>query len=144
MGVETFFFFFIIGTKPIVRRGAGTVRRYCPRCGDLRNFQEVTWQNYFSLFFFPLFPIGSAKSGYQCVSCGLPVAGDEETPGTPSHASGKFFPGESLVIQCPRCDGRMRVPLRDRGFQVSCPHCTWEFRVKGQTEPVPEARIDEQ
>ncbi len=137
------FIFIIMGTKPVVRRVGGIIRRRCLNCGDWRNFQETTWQNYFSLFFVPLFPVGAPRTAYTCVTCGLPL-GREAEGEEPAGEAGPALPaGESLVVQCPRCDGRMRVPLRERGFVAICPHCALEFKVKGQREGVPEALIKE-
>ncbi|MGE5597854.1 MAG: zinc-ribbon domain-containing protein [Bacteroidota bacterium] len=136
-------FFIIMGTRPIARRGEETVRGHCPRCRDLRNFTAVTWRNWLTFFFLPVLPLGAAKSGYACVSCDLMV----DTPRQPeTAAAGSPGPsalpaGEGVVLQCPRCDGRMRAPLRERGFVAVCPHCAKEFRVKGQREPVPEAEV---
>jgi hypothetical protein len=136
------FFFIIMGTKPVIRRGGEIVKRHCPNCGDWRNFQETTWQNFFSVFFIPLFPLGAPRIAYTCVTCGLPLSREAAAGPGPVQEEGPPFPaGETLIVQCPRCDGRMRIPLRERGFIAVCPHCTLEFRVKGQREAVPEAGI---
>mgnify|MGYP005839999167 CR=1 FL=1 len=140
------FFFIVLGTRPIIRPGAEIVRRPCPNCGDWRNFQEVTWRNYFTLFFVPVFPLGPPRRGYACVSCGLTMSA--EAAHAPAAIREEARPegrwtGETLVVQCPRCDGRMRVPLRERGFVAICPHCTKEFRVKGERSAIPEAEIRE-
>ena len=133
-----------MGTKPVIRHSGGTVRRHCPNCGDWRNFQETTWQNFFSVFFIPLFPLSAPRTAYTCVTCGLPLSREAaEGPEPVREERPALANGESLVVQCPRCDGRMRVPLRERGFTAVCPHCTLEFRVKGQREGVPEALVKE-
>ena len=137
-----------MGTRPVFRRGGETARRYCPRCRDLRNFSTVTWQNYFALFFIPLFPLGRPEAGCECVSCRAVVGGAEAAarpePGPWTAVSPALPPGESLAVQCPRCDGRMRVPLRERGFTATCPHCTLRFKVNGQRESIPEATVEEE
>jgi len=139
------FFFLVMGTRPVIGRGSANERRHCPRCGDLRNFRKINWRNYFTLFFVPLIPINAAKQGLECVSCGLMLTSEDhrEEPTPRQEAPPLLTPGESLVVQCPRCDGRMRVPLRERGFAAICPHCSLSFKIKGQREPVPEALIDE-
>ena len=123
------FFFIVLGTRPIIRPGAEIVRR-----------------NYFTLFFVPVFPLGPPRRGYACVSCGLTMSA--EAAHAPAAIREEARPegrwtGETLVVQCPRCDGRMRVPLRERGFVAICPHCTKEFRVKGERSAIPEAEIRE-
>ncbi|MGE5599812.1 MAG: zinc-ribbon domain-containing protein [Bacteroidota bacterium] len=139
------FFLIIIGARPVVRRGEGTIRRHCPRCGDLRNFTSVTWRNWLTFFFLPVLPLGAERHGYACASCDLMMdsstAAAEPAGETPAPLQRQA--GESLILQCPRCDGRMRVPLRERGFIAVCPHCAKEFRVKSQREPVPEAEVRE-
>lgn len=142
MGV-TAFFFIIMGTKPVVRRSGETIRRHCPNCADWRNFQETTWQNFFSVFFIPLFPVSATRTAYTCVTCGLPLSSRAAAEGPEPAIEGEkpILDGETLIVQCPRCDGRMRVPLRERGFTAICPHCTLEFGVKGQREGVPEAEV---
>ncbi|MGE5552175.1 MAG: zinc-ribbon domain-containing protein [Bacteroidota bacterium] len=140
------FFFILLGTRPMVRQGEATIRRYCPRCGDLRNFREVRWQNWLTLFFIPVFPLGRTNTGYACVTCSLAMDASMAADAPAEDQAGEdaaLTPGESLLVQCPRCDGRMRVPLRERGFVAICPHCAMEFRVKGQREAVPEAGIKE-
>lgn len=136
----------------MVRQGTDLIRRRCPACGDWRNFRMVSVQTYFTLFFVPLFPLGAARQGYSCVSCGLIVersaAENGARPAEEEREGGQGLTtddsaGEMLVVQCPRCDGRMKVPLRPRGFTAVCPHCAKEFRVKGQREPVPEGKIIE-
>ena len=136
------FFFIVLGTRPVIRRGTEVLRRVCPNCGDWRNFQEVRWRNYFTLFFIPLFPLGPERHGYACADCGLTMSVEAAQAPAPAYETRpEKWAGETLVVQCPRCDGRMRVPLRERGFVAICPHCTKEFRVKGQHEEVPEAEI---
>ena len=36
-------------------------------------------------------------------------------------------PAESAVIHCPKCDGRLRIPV-NRLLDITCPHCRQEFR----------------
>ena len=141
----------IIGIRPVViRRGTVTIGRCCPRCGGRRDCRKITWRNYFTLFFIPLFPVGTEKSGYECITCGLPVEGrDGERGWRAGEAAydgvGEAGPpaGERSIVQCPRCDGRMRVPLRERGVTAICPHCAKEFGVKGERGEVPEAEVRE-
>jgi uncharacterized Zn finger protein (UPF0148 family) len=46
-----------------------------------------------------------------------------------------------LVILCPRCEGAMSVPLREKRQEVLCPHCAMEFKVKGIKGTIPAATI---
>jgi len=126
----------------VVKQGTEIIRRPCPNCGDWRNFREVRWRNYFTLFFIPLFPVGPERQGYTCPACGLTLGVEAAQASVSVQETRPERSAEAtLVVQCPRCDGRMRVPLRERGFVAICPHCTKEFRVKGQHEEIPEAEI---
>ncbi len=42
----------------------------CPRCSMQRAYQLKSVDRYFSLYFIPLIPIGSAGTYVQCLSCG--------------------------------------------------------------------------
>ncbi|MGE5528212.1 MAG: zinc ribbon domain-containing protein [Patescibacteria group bacterium] len=129
-------FFIICGIRPVVKREGTDGRGFCPVCGDLRNLERITARSYFTLFFVPVFPVGRPETGYACNCCGNPVR-----PGAAEPARAPLAPGESLILQCPRCDGRMRAPLREQGYTAVCPHCAMAFRVMGQREEAPEAEV---
>lgn len=103
----------------------------------------MTLREYFTFFFVPVFPVSRPRESHACVTCGLPADGLAGEPAGEEEVTARSgaSPGESLIVQCPRCDGRMRVPLRERGYTAACPHCAKEFAVKGQREPVPEGKV---
>ncbi|MGQ9778723.1 MAG: zinc-ribbon domain-containing protein [Bacillota bacterium] len=84
-GVAAFFFFIVLGTRPVIKQGTDVLRRICPNCGDWRNFQEVRWRNYFTLFFIPLFPLGPERRGYACSACGLTMSVEAAHAPAPSY-----------------------------------------------------------
>ncbi len=48
---------------------AGSGEFHCPRCGPRRQFSLMVAKRYFTLYFIPLFPIGSAGEYLECLSC---------------------------------------------------------------------------
>jgi hypothetical protein len=48
----------------------GKISGYCPDCRGPRVFQGFGRSTWFTLYFIPVFPIGSAGGYYQCTSCG--------------------------------------------------------------------------
>jgi predicted RNA-binding Zn-ribbon protein involved in translation (DUF1610 family) len=61
-------FIFIIGVHPretVIDRGPF----YCPHCGQSRHYTQKEVRPYLSLYFIPLFPVGSAQTLYQCDTC---------------------------------------------------------------------------
>lgn len=47
--------------------GSGTF--HCPRCSMPRQFQHIEVKRYFTLYFIPLFPLGSSGQYVECTSC---------------------------------------------------------------------------
>src|SRR5690606_38999057 len=49
----------------------------CPVCGAPRNYSEIRTGRYFSLFFIPLIPLGSSRTGrVVCNQCGTEFDSD--------------------------------------------------------------------
>ena len=70
------FFFVIAGTKEVVSgRGEGSCEiRFCPRCGEPRRFHPAVRRNHVTLFFLPIFPLGSPRPCLTCERCKLCLA----------------------------------------------------------------------
>ena len=47
----------------------GNGQFYCPRCGDQAPYEHVDVRRYFTLYFIPLIPLGSAGEYIRCSSC---------------------------------------------------------------------------
>ncbi len=135
--------FFIFGLSPVKKPGRQVVRRHCPHCNDLRNFQESLVRQYISFFFIPIIPVTSATSFYICPSCGYGIAAEmmHESSAPEILAAPDCDPAGQIVIFCPRCEGAMAVPLSESRQEVTCPHCTMEFKVKGIQGNIPPARV---
>jgi hypothetical protein len=41
----------------------------CPQCGDERRYERKEVNRWFTLYFIPLFPIGSAGEYVECTKC---------------------------------------------------------------------------
>ncbi|HEY4238423.1 MAG TPA: zinc ribbon domain-containing protein [Kofleriaceae bacterium] len=55
------------------RNRAGVVRRgsfNCPRCGPGRDFEHKKVTRWFTLYFIPVIPLGTAGEYVQCRACG--------------------------------------------------------------------------
>lgn len=138
--------FLILGTSPVRKIGNSVLRCHCPRCSDIRNFQEVSIRQYLSFFFIPIFPIAKANTIYVCPTCkfGMTAAdaiasSRNELPEGTGAGRAAVPSGTRTVVFCPRCDGPMYLPTSERRQEVTCPHCTMEFTVKGVKGLVPEA-----
>ena len=137
-------FFVFLGFSPVKKAGTKVVRRHCPHCNDLRNFQEFLVRQYFSLFFIPIFPVSASTPIYTCSACGYSI-GQEMIHDNPA----PVFDGECpdpagrVIVFCPRCEGPMSIPLKEHRQEVCCPHCTMEFKVKGIKGTIPLANINE-
>ena len=138
--------FLIIGTAPVRKIGKTVIRRNCPRCSDIRNFQEVSVRQFLSFFFIPLIPISKPTSIYVCPTCKFGMSAEDATSNIVAEsvlrpAVAAAVPDERAVVFCTRCDGPMNVPLSERRQNVTCPHCSMEFTVKGAKGPIPDAVI---
>ncbi|TCL55356.1 zinc ribbon family protein [Hydrogenispora ethanolica] len=135
--------FFIFGFTPVKKTGQQTLRRHCPHCNDLRNFQEILVRQYISFFFIPIFPVSAATPLFTCSSCGYSIAQElmreAAAPEIPASPAGN--PAGQVVILCPRCEGAMALPLSESRQEVTCPHCAMEFKVKGIKDQIPAAII---
>lgn len=47
----------------------GTGEFHCPQCRAQRPFQHQKIQRYFTLYFIPLFPVGTIAEYISCVGC---------------------------------------------------------------------------
>lgn len=133
--------FLLIGINPVKKAKEAVLRRHCPHCNDLRNFQEVQYRQFLSIFFIPVLPLSKPDTVFTCVTCGYSINSElaskpiPENDPPPANHSGK------VVIICPRCDGPMVVPVNEHRLNVTCPHCAKEFILKGIKGAVPLASI---
>lgn len=59
----------IFGTRTLQRtKGQGFFN--CPRCSMQRGYRQVSADRYFTLYFIPVIPLGSAGRYVECMSCG--------------------------------------------------------------------------
>jgi len=66
-------FILFFGTRPIVSddpEAGRTVNAVCPRCNQRADFIGKTVRHWFSIFFLPMFPVGSSQRFSQCSNCG--------------------------------------------------------------------------
>jgi hypothetical protein len=47
----------------------GEGRFRCPQCGDEQRYEHTQVNRWFTLYFIPLFPIGSAGENVECSRC---------------------------------------------------------------------------
>lgn len=135
--------FIIFGISPVKRLGKLRLRSRCPRCNDIRNFQENSVRNFLSFFFIPIIPISRSNSFYTCPTCGF-AANLETIHIEPDYTNDQpidIDPTERVVVTCQRCEGAMYIPLNERRQLVTCPHCTMEFIVKGIKGVIPSAAV---
>jgi hypothetical protein len=73
---------------------------HCPSCGEQRAFKRIKVVRYFTLFFIPLFPLGTTGEFIECQACRrkyqtdiLSVGGS--LPGTPADQPHYFPPAEA-------------------------------------------------
>jgi tetratricopeptide (TPR) repeat protein len=66
-------FILFFGTRPIVSddpEAGPPVSAICPRCGQRADMIGKTVRHWFTLFFLPMFPLGSSQRFSQCTRCG--------------------------------------------------------------------------
>jgi hypothetical protein len=136
--------FLIAGINPVKKAGAGSIRRHCPRCNDLRNFQELHYRPYFTFFFIPIFPVGRPSTFFTCSVCNYTVTGEsaDDTlpiPETLVDIDSEDEASPKIIVLCSRCDGPMSIPVRSCRQTVTCPHCALEFIVKSIKDKIPPA-----
>jgi hypothetical protein len=136
--------FFIFGFSPVKKAGTQVVRRHCPRCNDLRNFQEVFVRQYVTFFFIPIFPVSASTTIYTCSACSYSIGQEmiHENP-APVFTGDLPDPASRVIVFCPRCDGAMTIPLKETHQEITCPHCSMEFKVNGIKGTIPLAAINE-
>lgn len=132
--------FLLVGINPVKKVKETILRRHCPHCNDLRNFQEVQYRQFLSFFFIPVLPLSKPGTVFTCVTCGYSVT-NEVAQSLPDTLTPTAKSSDRVVIICPRCDGPMVVPVKEHRLNVSCPHCTKEFILKGIKGEIPLASI---
>jgi ssDNA-binding Zn-finger/Zn-ribbon topoisomerase 1 len=135
--------FLIFGISPLKKAGKQITRHHCPRCNDIRNFQENQIRNYLSFFFIPIIPISKSHSLFICPTCGYTTLPElvNEIPKFTNDLPSEFDKSGRVVILCQRCDGPMYIPLKEQRQMVTCPHCAMEFVVKGIKGIIPNAMV---
>jgi hypothetical protein len=139
--------FLIAGINPVKKPGVQNIRRHCPRCNDLRNFQEFHYRPYFTFFFIPIFPIGRPTNFFTCSVCDYTVTGESADDTLPIPETFRDINDiniedettPKIIVFCSRCDGPMYIPARDYRQTVTCPHCALEFVVKSIKGNIPPA-----
>lgn len=133
--------FLLIGINPVKKVKDITLRRHCPHCDDIRNFREVQYRQFLSLFFIPILPLSKPGTVFSCVTCGYSISSEFAAQPVPEDCIHPTNHGDRAVILCPRCEGPMFVPIKDHRLNVTCPHCTMEFIIKGIKGEIPLASI---
>lgn len=131
----------LVGINPVKKKKETIIRRHCPHCNDLRNFQEVQYRQFLSLFFIPVLPLSKPDIMFSCVTCGYSIHSEQAAQSSPDPSSLPVNNSNRAVIICPRCEGPMIVPVKEHRLNVTCPHCTMEFIIKGIKGEIPIASI---
>ncbi|MGE5606550.1 MAG: zinc-ribbon domain-containing protein [Bacteroidota bacterium] len=134
--------FLLIGINPVKKVKDLILRRHCPHCNDIRNFQEVQYRQFLSFFFIPILPLTKPATVFTCVTCGYSISSDFAAQPVPENNFPPVNYSDRVVIVCPRCEGPMIVPVREHRLNVICPHCTMEFMIKGIKGAIPNASIN--
>lgn len=61
--------FLLFGNK-VVKKDAGPVARTCPYCGSQGPHTRVEGENWFTIYWIPLFRVGRAPGFIRCSRCG--------------------------------------------------------------------------
>lgn len=133
--------FLLIGINPVKKTTEITLRRHCPHCNDLRNFHEVQYRQFLSIFFIPVLPLSKPATVFSCVTCGYSINSELAAQALPENAPPATNHSNEVVILCPRCEGPMIAPLKEHRLNITCPHCTKEFILKGITGEIPAASV---
>lgn len=133
--------FLLIGINPVKKVKDIILRRHCPHCNDIRNFQEVQYRQFLSIFFIPVIPLSKPGTVFTCVTCGHSISKEFANQSAPENYPPPVNHTDGVVILCPRCEGTMIVPMKEHRLNVTCPHCTMEFVVKGIKGEIPPALI---
>lgn len=133
--------FLLIGINPVKKVKEIILRRHCPHCNDLRNFQEVQYRQFLSFFFIPVLPLSKPGTVFTCVTCGYSINSELATQPISEDAPTSANHSDKAIIVCPRCEGPMFVPIKEHRLNITCPHCTKEFILKGIKGEVPSASI---
>lgn len=133
--------FLLIGINPVKKVKDIILRRHCPHCNDIRNFREVQYRQFLSLFFIPVLPLSKPGTVFSCVTCGYSISSEFAAQPVPEDSIPPINHSDRAVILCPRCEGAMIVPIKDHRLNVTCPHCTMEFIIKGIKGEIPLASI---
>jgi hypothetical protein len=131
----------LVGINPVRKKKETIIRRHCPHCNDLRNFQEVQYRQFLSLFFIPVLPLSKPGTMFSCVTCGYSINSEQAAQSPPDPSSLPVNNSNRAVIICPRCEGPMVVPVKEHRLNVTCPHCAMEFMIKGIKGEIPIASI---
>ena len=80
----------LVGEKIIARvKGSGEFN--CPVCNSHSSYKRIEERNYFTVLFFPVYPLGTVADYVQCDKCGSPFEPN-------SHIIPGHFEGIRLVI----------------------------------------------
>lgn len=137
--------FLIFGFSSVKKTGTRSLRGKCPRCNDIRNFQQFYARQFLSLFFVPILPISRKTVFFSCPTCNYTIS-DEMAAESIILRGGENtekVPENTIIVFCPRCEGGMHIPLREQRQKVTCPHCSMEFLVKGIKGNIPTAAVEE-
>ena len=135
--------FLLIGINPVKKIKEVILRRHCPHCNDIRNFQEVQYRQFLSIFFIPVIPLSKPGTVFTCVTCGYSISSEFAKQSTPENYHPPVNHTSRVVILCPRCEGFMMIPVKEHRLNVTCPHCTMEFVIKGIKGEIPLASISD-
>jgi hypothetical protein len=134
--------FVIFGTRTVktpIRNGL-KLRRVCGRCRLLSQMQEYRSREYFTLFFIPIFPVSKGEGLLVCERCRANFYIQAEDYVHADARDGSYSQGdaqegfsseEKIVVECERCKGKLRVPVRlGHKLAITCPHCREEFEFR--------------
>ena len=132
----------LVGINPVKKVKEVVIRHHCPYCNDLRNFQEIEYRLFLSLFLIPIFPLPKSGTIFSCVTCGYSINRETALMSSPGSAVPSLRqPADRVVLICPRCEGPMLAPIKEHRLNITCPHCTMEFILKGIKGKIPLAAI---
>jgi tetratricopeptide (TPR) repeat protein len=86
-------FILFFGTRPIVSddpEAGKPVNAICPRCNERADIVGKTVRHWFTIFFLPMFPLGSSQRFSQCSRCGAQFPIEARQLGTQVAAAEKI------------------------------------------------------